>query len=660
MEHGFFLAAGLLLAAAGLGLAVPIWPAGRALSTGFTLAGGLVGALWAGLLLATPGTWTFTAAWSLPLASWSMKVDPLAAFFLLIIFAISALAALYGHGYQDHASPRVQSANAVFFNLLVVGMALVVAAANGVLFLLSWELMSFAAYFLVVSNHRDHQVREAGFVYLLATYFGTACLLAMFWLLDNGGGNLDFDRLSGSGPHGSLILLLALLGFGAKAGLAPLHIWLPEAHPAAPSHVSAVMSAVMIKTGIYGLLRVVQITGTPSASWGVAIAAIGLVTALLGILFALGQRDMKRLLAYSSVENIGIILLGLGIGMAGQATGRTGMAMLGYGGALLHVLNHAVCKSLLFLGAGCVLHATGTRDIEKMGGLLKRLPQTGGLFLFGLAALAALPPLNGFVGEFLIYFSASLGLSDPNAFHALLGLAAIVGLGIVGALTLAVFTKVFGIAFLGEPRQPEVAAAAHEAGLMMRAPMWILALLCPVLALISPWLLPCLVGAIQPVCGIDAGILQREMASWNETFRWPWLLMAVTILLLSVLGLLRRWLRHRQPADRAVTWDCGYAAPSARMQYTAASFAQPLLDFFEPIVRLRQLLTPPRGLFPAPGKFATEANDPIMHSGYGRLFHWSGRIFSWLHWVQHGHLTLYLLYMTATLVILLLWFGVFS
>ena len=653
------MALGLLLAAALTGLAVPAWPGWRVVSTALTLAAGAVGAAWAGVILIAGSAWNFTAPWPLPYASWAMKVDPLAAFFLLIVFALSALAALYGHGYLARATPRAQAGNAAFFNLLVAGMALVVAAANGVLFLLAWELMSFAAYFLVVSNHGDREVRDAGFIYLLATHFGTACLLVMFWLLAaSGAENLDFAMFAPGGAQGGLILLLALAGFGAKAGLAPLHIWLPEAHPAAPSHVSAVMSAVMIKTGVYGLLRVIQLTGVPSATWGVVIAAVGLATALLGILFALGQRDIKRLLAYSSVENIGVILLGIGIGIVGQATGRTGMAILGYGGALLHVLNHAVCKSLLFMGAGNVLHATGTRDAEQLGGLLKKMPQTGALFLVGLAALGALPPLNGFIGEFLIYLAAFTGLADANAFHALLGLAAIVGLGIVGALTLAAFTKLFGVVFLGEPRNVKLTESTHEAGLAMRLPMWLLALSCPALALASPWLLPCLIHAAQPVAGIDAAVLDRELASWTAEFRWPWLVMGAFALLLPGLALVRWLLLRRHPAGRAVTWDCGYSAPTSRMQYTGSSFVQPLLAFFSPMAGVRRLLTPPQGLFPAPGKFETTTDDPVMRAGYHRLFLWGNRVFSWLHWVQHGHLTLYLLYMTLTLIILLLWFGV--
>jgi NADH:ubiquinone oxidoreductase subunit 5 (subunit L)/multisubunit Na+/H+ antiporter MnhA subunit len=335
------------------------------------------------------------------------------------------------------------------------------------------------------------------------------------------------------------------------------------------------------------------------------------------------------------------------------------MAILGYGGALLHVLNHAVCKSLLFMGAGSVLHATGTRDSEQLGGLLKKMPQTGALFLAGLAALGALPPLNGFVGEFLIYLAAFMGLADANAFHALLGLAAIVGLGIVGALTLAAFTKLFGVVFLGEPRNAKLAESAHEAGLAMRLPMWTLALLCPALALASPWLLPCLIHAVQPASGVDAAVLDLELAKWTAEFRWPWLVMGAFALLLPGLALLR-WLllRRRHPAGRTVTWDCGYTAPTPRMQYTGSSFVQPLLAFFAPLVRIRQRLTPPQGLFPAPGKFETTTDDPVLRAGYGSLFRWGNRVFSWLHWVQHGHLTLYLLYMTLTLIILLLWFGV--
>jgi len=289
---------------------------------------------------------------------------------------------------------------------------LVVVARNGVLFLMSWELMSLASFFLVTLEDEKESVRRAGWIYLIAMHLGTAFLLAMFLLLGQNAASLDFERLSTAAAPSGVFFLLAVIGFGTKAGFIPMHVWLPEAHPAAPSHVSAVMSGVMIKTGIYGLLRILTLLGPPAAWWGWTLVAIGIVSGILGVLYALAQHDLKRLLAYHSVENIGIIALGLGIGVLGISYSNPMMAALGFTGGLLHVVNHALFKSLLFLGAGSVLHATGTGELDRLGGLLKRMPVTGTTFLIGAVAISGLPPLNGFVSEFLIYLGVIAGLGS--------------------------------------------------------------------------------------------------------------------------------------------------------------------------------------------------------------------------------------------------------
>ena len=417
---------------------------------------------------------TLRGAWQVPFGSFFVQMDALSAFFLLPILGLSIVAALYGGEYlMAYRSRKNLGSSWFFFNLLVASMVMVALARNAVLFLLAWELMSLASFFLVTFEDEKESVREAGWTYLVATHLGTAFLLVLFLVLGRQAGSLDFDRfLAASGsisPVAGVAFFLALIGFGTKAGFMPFHVWLPEAHPAAPSHVSALMSGVMIKTGIYGLLRTLTFLGHPESWWGWVLIGIGLASGLGGVLFALAQHDLKRLLAYHSVENIGIIALGLGTGVLGLALNQPALAVLGLAGGLLHVLNHALFKGLLFLGAGAVIHATGTRDIDHLGGLIRRMPWTAAMFLTGSVAICGLPPLNGFVSEFLIYVGAFAGIGLPGI--SVWGAATIAGLAMIGGLAAACFTKAFGIVFLGEPRNDQ-ARHGHEVGWAMRARPW--------------------------------------------------------------------------------------------------------------------------------------------------------------------------------------------
>ncbi len=352
--------------------------------------------------------------------------------------------------------------------------------------------MSLASFFLVMFDHEKDEVMRAGWTYLAATHLGTAFLLVMFLVL-GAGGSLDFSALTASGLPAALVFAAALIGFGTKAGFVPLHVWLPEAHPAAPSHVSALMSGVMIKTGIYGLLRVMTFLGAPAAWWGWSLVVIGAVSGVAGVLFALAQHDLKRLLAYHSVENIGIIALGLGIGILGTVSANPVVAAMGFCGALLHVVNHGIFKSLLFLGAGSVLHATGTRAIDRLGGLIKSMPVTGAAFLVGAAAICALPPLNGFVSEFLVYSAAFNSVAAGTQVWG--GMVVIGGLALIGGLAAACFTKAFGVVFLGEPRSRD-AVGVHEAPLSMCWPMATLAALCLAIGLTAPWMVELVMPAV--------------------------------------------------------------------------------------------------------------------------------------------------------------------
>src|SRR5262249_12643240 len=434
-------------------------------------------------VLATGAPLDLVRAWPVPGGALSLGLDPLSAFFVLPVAALSALTACYGVGYLDGA-PRPVRISWPAFDALVAGMLLVLVARNAVLFVVAWEGMSLAAWALVASDSESREGRRAGWIYLVAAHFGSAALLLLFAILAHASGDAaTFGAFRGSTT--SLppvwLLLLGLVGFGVKAGVVPFHVWLPEAHAAAPSHVSALLSGAMVKLGVYGLLRIAVLLGPLSAGAGACLAALGLTGAWLGIALALQQRDLKRALAYSSVENLGLIAIGLGLAAWGGAHGNGALALFGLVGALLHVWNHTAMKGLLFLAAGAAVHAAGTRDLERLGGLLRRMPFTGTCFAAGAVAIAGLPPLNGFNSEWLLYrglFGAALHASGVARVAAFLAAAI---LALVGGLAAACTVRLLGIAFLGAPRD-RGADHAHEGGLRLRTPLALRALACTALA----------------------------------------------------------------------------------------------------------------------------------------------------------------------------------
>ena len=488
---------------------------GKFLGVGGAVAGCALG-LFSGLAALVRGTTeSLEYVWDVPYGSMSVALDPLSAWFVVPICGICGLSAIYGAQYLDRYRERKSlGTHWFFYNLLSASMLMVVTARNGVLFLVAWEIMSLASYFLVIFDDEDEAVLEAGRTYLIATHLGTAFLLGFFIVLSRRSGSLDFAAISAAGTPdpatAGILFLLALVGFGTKAGLMPLHVWLPEAHPVAPSHVSAVMSAVMVKTGIYGLVRALTLLPPAPAWWGWLLIAIGTLSGIGGILLALAQHDLKRLLAYSTVENVGIITLGLGVGLLGVSSRSPLIAILGLSGALLHVVNHAMFKGLLFLGAGAVLHATGTRQIDRLGGLAKRMPWVTGAVVVGAVAISGLPPLNGFVGEFLIYSGALRGETFLGPAWSVPSLMAFAALALIGGLAAVCFTKVVGIAFLGDPRTPE-AAAAHPPGLMMSLPIIVLAVGC-FLAGIAP------ARVVQTLLPVVAQVEKTETAAISSSF----------------------------------------------------------------------------------------------------------------------------------------------
>jgi formate hydrogenlyase subunit 3/multisubunit Na+/H+ antiporter MnhD subunit len=535
-------------------------------------------------------------------------------------------------------------------------MALVVLSANAVLFLVAWEAMTIAGFFLVTHDDSDPAVRYAGWVFLVATHIGTAFLLVMFALLGRGAETLDFDQLRGaaaSEPIATAVVLLALVGFGVKAGLVPAHIWLPFAHPAAPSHVSAVMSGAMLKVGIYGLVRTLMLVPQVPAWIGIVVLVAGIVSAIYGVLLALAQHDLKRLLAFSSVENIGIICVGLGVGLLGLSYDALAVAVFGFAGALLHVLNHALFKGLLFLGAGAVQRATGTREIDYLGGLLRPMPWTGGMFVVGAAAISGLPPLNGFVSEFLIYLAAVQGLDSPHSRFAVAMAVTIGALALTGGLAAACFAKAFGVVFLGSPRAG-VAAAASERGPAMRWPMVVIAAACASIGLLPFAALRAVRYATAELSGLSAANTAATTDSATVVLVRVALIAGVLLGLSLALVLLRARLLGSR-VTYAPTWATAYLAPNPRMQYTASSFAAPLTNLFSSILRMHAEPAVLTDYFPRPVAFATRARGLIREPLVEPLFHLVARAAIGMRWVQHGRIQLYLANIASTLLILMLW-----
>ncbi len=632
-----------------------LWPACFGV-TGAVLGSlsGLAGSIQA---LADGVFWNYRLAWSLPGGSLNVGMDPLSAFFLFTLFLLTGLTSIFGHGYlAAHTGHRNPGISWFFFNLLAASMAVVFMARNALLFLIAWEVMAVSSFFLVTFEHEKPQVRGAGFSYLVATHLGTAFLLLFFVILAGQTGSFDFGSHAAAGVSSAgLLFILALVGFGSKSGIAPFHVWLPEAHPSAPSHVSALMSGVMIKTGIYGLLRATILLGPPPAWWGWCLVGIGLSSGFLGVLFALVQHDLKRLLAYHSVENIGIIFLGLGLGMLGWQAGIIPLAVAGFAGALFHVLNHAVFKGLLFLDTGAVLQAAGGRELDSLGGLYRRMPWTGLSFLAGAVAISGLPPLNGFISEFLIFRAGLSGTILPLGSVTVPSLLVIGGLGLIGGLAAACFAKFFGVVFLGEPRGEDT-DKVKDPGLAMRLPLLFLALLCLGLALASPWLLPFLGPVISVLTGFGQAAVSDSLTAFSALLVYISAFSGAVVVLSAVIFIARRWLLARRKVDSAVTWDCGYSAPSPRMQYTGSSFVRPLSALFQPLLAVRQEYTAPEGVFPKrTSHLTTHARDLFRSFFYDPLFRLISRTAGRFLWLQHGNIHLYILYIAATLFLLLIW-----
>jgi formate hydrogenlyase subunit 3/multisubunit Na+/H+ antiporter MnhD subunit len=576
-----FLALGVFAAASRRDATGPVYLASAALSA-LTLISAL-----GYLLFAGGSAVTVILPLGLPWIGAHFRLDALAAFFLLVINLGGAAASLYGLGYGQHeqAPGRVLP----FFPAFLAGMNLVVVANDAFSFLLAWEFMSLSSWALVMAHHREPANAHAGYVYLVMASFGTLSLLLAFGLLAGPSGGYAFEAIRSAdlpAATSALVLALVLLGAGSKAGLVPLHVWLPLAHPAAPSHVSALMSGVMTKVAVYGFVRIVfDLLGPPEWWWSVVVLVLGGATAVLGVLYALMQHDLKRLLAYHTVENIGIIFIGLGLGLAFLANAMPLGAALALTAALFHVLNHSLFKSLLFFGSGAVLSATGERDMEHLGGLIHRMPLTAFTFLVGSAAISALPPLNGFVSEWLTFQAILVSPDVPQWSLKFLVPAVGAGLALSAALAAACFVKAFGITFLGRPRTP-AAERAHEVDRFSLAAMFGLAGLC-LLAGVFPGLV---IDALSPVVMTLTGGARLPVQT-----TMPWLTVVplnagrssynglLVLLFIGFSAAAAAYVIHRLASHgvrRAPPWDCGFPDPSPITQYSAGSFAQPIRRVF--------------------------------------------------------------------------------
>ena len=597
----------------------------------------------------------------LPWVKAHFRIDQLSAFFLLIVNLLGAATSLFGwlYGRHDAEPQRVLP----FYPLFLAGMSLVTVADDAFVFLLAWEFMSLTSWLLVLATHKDRDTPRAAYVYIVMASAGTIALLLAFGLLAGAGGDYSFAAIRAHHLSQTLaagVLFLTLLGAGSKAGLVPVHVWLPLAHPAAPSHVSALMSGVMTKVAIYGMVRILfDLAAAPQWWWGVVVLVLGGITAVLGVLYALMEHDLKRLLAYHTVENIGIIVIGLGLALAFRANELNALAALALTAALFHVLNHALFKSLLFLGSGAVLTATGERDMEQMGGLIHRMPTTAFTFLIGSAAISALPPFNGFVSEWLTFQAILEGALLPQ--WVLKFAVPVVGamLALAAALAAVCFVKVFGIVFLGRPRS-ECAAQAEEVGAAMLAPMAALAALCVaigvlpagVLALLRPVVAGLVPGAPASLAG-TSWLMLIPLGPERSSYSGLIVLASITILAGALVFCIHRLASAK--VRRAAAWDCGFVDPRPETQYTASSFAQPIRRIFGSFAfaaRERIEMPEPGDLRPA--RFEVTMRDPAWDGIYAPIARGVLTLADKLNVTQFLTVRRYLSLMFAALVLLLL------
>ena len=535
-------------------------------------------------------------------------IDPLSAFFIAVITIMSITSVIYAKGYLKPYIEKNKKigAHMIFMIALIFSMIAVVTCQNALMFLICWEIMSLSSFFLVIFENEKKDVLKAGIKYLVFMHISVLFIIIAFAICAIKSGSLDFSSFSlilkSNQKLANIVFILAFIGFGTKAGFVPFHNWLPDAHPAAPSHVSAVMSGVMIKTGIYGILRMLVLIGLPSKTAGFIILGLSVLSALYGVLYAITQHDLKRLLAYHSIENIGIIGIGIGTGMLGMAYGNKLVAVLGFAGGILHILNHSIFKELLFLSAGSVYTKAHTRNVELLGGLIKKMPYTAVLFLIGSVAICGLPPFNGFISEFLVYFGMMKGLSIHSFFAFIALIFAIAGLALVGTMAILCFTKAFSIIFLGLPRSEHAQNVSSDTDLSMTLPMCFLALLTLVIGLFPQYVFKLLLKPVSVF--IEPTVIAAQPVSILQTISIVSFAFIAFICILAAIKFL-----SGKKIEIHETWGCGFDRPNNHMQYTASSYASPFLSMLKPLFKKVFDIEKPRKLFPDGAHFSLHIED---------------------------------------------------
>ncbi len=653
----FGIAAACWTLGAGAGLVFRRRAIGASLGAAGAVAGGVAAAGAAVRALGAPAALHWSTPWSVPGGAVALRLDALAAAFLLPVAVVGAACAVYGVAYLRHHAGRGRGgASMAAYNLLLLAMALVVTADNLLLLIVAWELMTLSSWALVVSDHDQRTVRAAGLQYLVAGHLATAALLLFALLFATATGGYAIAPLGpATTANAGLLFTLALIGFGTKAGLVPLHVWLPDAHPAAPSHASALMSAVMITMGFYGLARFIPLLGAPALWWAYTLMGLGAVGAVGGIAFSIAQRDVKRALAYSTVENAGLVTLAMGVGVLATVLHRPVLAGLAWGAALLHLWNHALAKSLLFLGFGAAAQRAGSRDLDVMGGLLARWPLVGGTLVLGAAAIASLPGLNVFTSEWLLLRALLAGALDLTGVNRIALLGGILAVAFTGALAAAAFARMVGVGLLGTPRTAGAANAAPPER-AMRLPIVALGAGCVLVAAIPHLALGALTPAVRVVApAADLGVAQAALRP-----------IALLLPLLAAIVLLTLGLRavatRRAMARRGPTWGCGYPAPTPAMQYTSTSFGGALTNVLQPLLHVetrrqtiaRQLpVAGERAVWPLSASWSSSTPDRVLERLYAPAFASIARAAQRLRSLHRARVTTSLVYMVVVVVVLL-------
>lgn len=595
----------------------------------------------------------------LPGNTFALTVDRLSAFFIIVINITVFVGFLYARGYLR---PYVQGRNDLRFSIhyfswiwLWLSMLMVVMVRDALSFLIVWEIMALSSFFLVIFEAEDRTILKTGISYLVQMHVGMFFIMTGFLVVERETGMMSFSALGEYFmTHRNFpVFILFFIGFAIKAGFIPLHTWLPEAHPAAPSHVSGVMSGVMIKMGIYGIFRVLTEMQSDLLLTGIIILIISLVSGVMGVMMAIVQHDLKRLLAYHSIENIGIIGIGLGLGMIGLALENHALTLLGFSGGLLHVLNHSLFKSLLFFNAGSVYQAAHTRNMEQLGGLMKKMPYTALLFLTGSLAICGLPPFNGFISEYLIYMGMFKSLSGATLLHSIMIVGSVVGLTLIGGLAIFCFTKAFGIVFLGEPRS-EKARHATEVSRTMINPQLLTVIFILIIGLGSPLVVKPVFETVVQAFGITDPVMETN--AFMSNLAQISVMGGIFVLTLTVLLVYRHYHLKRRQVEAGPTWGCGYTAATPRMQYTATSFAYNYNHLAKPLLQNRKVMEEIREdeLFPGPRKFESHSDDLFKKFLADKPVDWLSGLLKKIAVMQTGRIQHYILYAFVFMLLVLL------